>query len=220
MGAYYYCQGEGIHLPDILRVSTEPGYSEALTAILQSTCDPVVIDSARTGTGLFTLTSFPSQVAADYSSGAFHLSFNPTQQGIYSDTLHIWANTSPPHHSVPLVGEAGPIPAPVTDLAIAILPDLSALLTWSPVTETIYGNPVVPDYYLIFYNEQDPLDETDWYYQGAVADPPYMHFLAARFATLMNYRVVAWKGIDPARLGWQAGMRAADLRRLDSTRVH
>ena len=208
IGAYYFCQGEGIRLPEIARVSAEPGYPEALTTTLQSTCEAVAIDTAYTDTGLFQLApNYPNQVASDFCTGNFHLTFAPLQQGLYADTLHILADTDPPHLKIPLVGEAGPIPAPVADLAIAILPDLSAQLTWSPVTETIYGNPVTPDYYLIFYNELDPQVEEEWYYQGAVATPGYLHFMVARFADVMNYRVVAWKGIDPALLGWKTGMK-------------
>ncbi len=180
-------------------------------ATLQSTCDPVQIDSARTSTGLFTLNSYPTQIAKDYSTGTFHLTFAPTQQGLYADTLHIWANTDPPHHKIPLVGEAGPIPAPVNDLSISILPDLSARLTWSPVAQTIYGNPVTPDYYLVFYNEDNLLNEADWYYLYPATGTTYTHPLVARFADQMNYRVVAWKGIDPALLGWEPGMKRSLL---------
>jgi hypothetical protein len=218
IGAYYYCQGEGIHIPDIVRTSTEPGYPEPIVATLQSTCDAVVIDSARTSTGLFTLDSYPTQIAKDYSTGIFQMTFNPTQQGLYADTLHIWANTDPPHHKIPLVGESGPIPAPVTDLSISILPDLSARLTWSPVTQTIYGNPVTPDYYLIFYSELDPQVEEEWYYLTPVVATTYTHQLVARFRNLMNYRVVAWKGIDPALLGWKTGMKMIELEPLMETK--
>jgi hypothetical protein len=206
IGAYYYCQGEGINLPDIVRTSTEPGYPEPIMATLQSTCDLVVIDSARTETGLFTLDDYPSQVAGEFKSGDFQLTFHPSVQGVFTDTLHIWANTDPPHHKIPLVGESGPIPAPVTDLSISILPDLSALLTWSPVTQTIYGNPVTPDYYLIFYNEDNPLNDADWYYLYPVTNTTFTHPMVARFADLMNYRVVAWKGIDPSLIGISPGM--------------
>jgi hypothetical protein len=205
IGAYYFCQGEGIRLPDVLRVSAEPGYPEQLTATLQTTCDPVQIDSAKTTTGLFTLNSYPTQIAQDYSNGTFHLTFNPTQQGLYADTLHIWANTDPPHHIVPLVGEAGHIPGPVTDLSIQILPDQSAQLTWSPVTQTIYGNPVVPDYYLVYYSELPP-DQDTYFYLTATPGAVFTHFLVARFAPQMFYRVVAYKGINPSTLGIEPGM--------------
>ncbi len=163
----------------------------------------------------FSLVDGPDSVEGEFKTGQFLLSFAPPAQGLYTDTLHIWANTEisntedPRHHVVPLIGEAGPIPAPVTDLSISILEDLSAQLTWSPVDTTIYGNPVTPDWYLVFYNEQDPLDDSDWYYQGAVAGSEYTHFLAAQFADVMNYRVVAWKGIDPAILGLEVGSSAA-----------
>jgi hypothetical protein len=207
IGAYYFCQGEGIALPAILRTSTEPGYPEPITVTLHSSCDPVAIDSARTETGLFTLDSYPSQVAGEFQSGDFQLTFQPSVQGLFTDTLHIWADTDPPHQKIPLVGESGPIPAPVTDLSISILPDLSAWLSWTPVTQTIYGNPVTPDYYLIFYNELDPQVEEEWYYLTPVVAPGYTHQLVARFRDLMNYRVVAWKGIDPALMGWEKGMK-------------
>lgn len=211
IGAYYYCQGEGIHIPDVLRTSAEPGYPEQLTAFFQTTCEPVVVDSAFTESSVFTLQSYPVQISEVYGTGTFSLTFHPAQQGLYADTLHIWANTElsntddPRHHMIPLVGEAGPIPNPISDLFIQILPDQSALLSWSPVTETIYGNPVTPDYYLIFYNELDPQVDEFWYYQGAVVTPGYTHFLVTRFRDLMSYRVVAWKGINPSLLGLVQG---------------
>lgn len=139
------------------------------------------------------------------------ISFTPTHAGLYGDTLHVWATTlasntdDPRHHVIPLVGEGGPIPAPVQDLAIEILPNDSAVLTWSPVTTTIHGNPVTPDMYLVFGNEQDPLDEGGWHYLFPVIQPPFVHPLVTRFRNQMSYQVIAWKGQDPALLGLVEG---------------
>ncbi len=211
MGAFYFCQGEEISLPEEHRLTAEPGYPEQFTIDLTSACDPVQIDSARTMTADFNLIASPDVVEGEFQTGQFQIAFSPASQGVYTDTLHIWADTEfsntedPRHHVVPLIGEAGPIPAPVRDLSISILEDLSAQLTWSPVDTTIYGNPVTPDWYLVFYNELDPLVDDYWYYQGAVAGSEYTHFLAAQFADIMNYRVVAWKGIYPAALGLNQG---------------
>ncbi|MDP2359680.1 MAG: hypothetical protein Q8O14_02850, partial [bacterium] len=71
-----------------------------------------------------------------------------------------------------------------------------------------------PDYYLIFYNEQDPADESDWYYLTPVVAPGYTHQLVARFRELMNYRVIAWKGIDPAMLGLTPGISFATFQQV------
>ncbi|MCB1047400.1 MAG: hypothetical protein KDC10_09380 [Calditrichaeota bacterium] len=205
-GAFYFCQGVGVQMPDQIQVVAEPGYPIQFSVTLQTTCDDVVIDSVSTTSQFFTVDQV-SQVNldSDYSSIEFHGIFSALQQGLYNDQLQIWTNGENSPLTVPLIGEAGPIPLPVTDLSISILSDDSARLEWSPVTETIYGNPVVPDYYLIFYNEQDPSFESDWYYLAPVVEPGYTHLLVSRFRELMSYRVVAWKGINPSSLGLEPG---------------
>ncbi len=201
MGAYYYCQGDQVTIPEEIVAVTEPGYPIQLEVQFTSSCDGVAIDSANTTLAEFILGAYPDSVGAEYQTGIFNLTFNPQTQGLFQDTLHIWADTEisntddPRHHVVPLIGESGPIPAAVTGLAVEIGEDLSAQLTWSPVDSTIYGNPVTPDFYLVFYNEDDPYSEEDWYYLNAVPGTEFEHFRAAQFSDLINYRVEAWVDI-------------------------
>ncbi len=211
IGAYYFCQGEGMTVPEEMRLVTEPGYPVVLDLPLCSACDPVLIDSVKTGSSEFNLLSAPEILEAEFRQASVFLVFNSATQGYFEDTLHVWADTpvsntdDPRHHVIPLFAEAGAIPAPVSDLSISITENLSAQLTWSPVDTTIYGNPVTPDWYLIFYNELDPLVDDFWYYQGATSGTEYTHLLAAQFADVMNYRVVAWKGINPVAAGLNYG---------------
>ncbi|MCB1046531.1 MAG: hypothetical protein KDC10_04950 [Calditrichaeota bacterium] len=210
MGAEQYCESSSLAFTTPELITTEPGQGADFQLDLWATCRLVDVDSLTISGSSFYLSSGLS-VVQPMVSNYVGLVFAPIVQGVHRDTLHVWADTdssntdNPRHHTIPLVGEAGPIPLPVMDLSISILPDDSARLEWSPVTETIYGNPVVPDYYLIFYNELDPQVEAYWYYQGATETPGYTHFLVTRFRSLMSYRVVAWKGINPGLLGFLPG---------------
>lgn len=210
MGAFYFCHDNALQItqPDVFVV--EPGHPESFILTLQSSCQEVQIDSARTGTSAFVLDQFPLSIPAEFSEGQFHLTFDPSSQGLCTDTLHIWTNAIPQHILVPLVGESGPIPGPVTDLSIHVLYDQSVQLTWSPVTQTIYGNPVVPDYYLIYYSEDNPADD-HYFYLWSVTDPGFLHLRVARFAPQMYYRIVAYKGINPDQLGVEPGMTLPEV---------
>ncbi len=201
MGALFYCQGDQVSIPEEAVVVTEPGYTAQLAVEFKSACAGVSVDSASTTLMEFILGTFTDSIGAGFQSGFFNLTFDPQSQGLFQDTLHIWADTEisntedPRHHVVPLVGESGPIPAAVTDLTVAIEEDQSAMLNWSPVDSTIYGNPVTPDIYLVFYNELDPYVEDYWFYLFAVPGTEFEHFRAAQFSDLINYRVEAWVDI-------------------------
>jgi len=205
MGAWYFCQATGFTLPGRAQAVTEPLEAVLFPVRLDTHCDDVAILAAQTGSGLFQVVDHPGMVPGRYQSGEIVLRFQPVVAGVFRDTLQLELDVEPFHVAVPLLGESDPQPVPVADLAIEILPDLSARLSWSPVTETVHGSPLTPDYYLVYYNEQNPTVETDWYYQGASSTTGYTHFLAARFAPLMNYRVLAWKGLDPVLAGCRPG---------------
>jgi hypothetical protein len=212
MGANYYCHGDGVRVPIIMRTSAESGHEVRMSTFMQSTCQTVDIDSVYTNTTAFILSdNHPMKIDSDFSIVNFQIAFVPSENGIFQDTLHIWANTeisntdNPRHHIIPLVGESGPIPAAVADLSIAILPDKSAHLAWTPVTQTVHGNPVTPHYYLVYFREGDPSMELDWRYLAAVTTPSYDHTAVARFKDRMSYQVIAWHGLDPALLGIRQG---------------
>lgn len=200
MGLHYHCQGEAALLPEAVAWVTEPGHPLTREFVMQSACSPVRIDSVRFGGGPFMLLDSPATIPGGYHSAGFVVEFDPAATGFFADTLHIWADTQvsntddPRHHRVALNGESGPIPLPVTDLAITLLPDRSIRLHWSPVTSTVHGNPVDPTLYLVFFNDGNPHQESDWHYLTATPQTEATHFRAARFTTRVCYQVLAWVG--------------------------
>ena len=41
---------------------------------------------------------------------------------------------------------------------------VDAVIGWQPVTQTIYGGPIVPDGYIVLYNETPYEDDDNLYY--------------------------------------------------------
>jgi parallel beta-helix repeat protein len=81
-------------------------------------------------------------------------------------------------------------PMPVGDLTIAVQA-VDATLFWSPVADTMSGNPVQVDFYLIFYSQYP---EGPYFFRGATADTCYTHSGAVQFADAMFYQVTAYVG--------------------------
>lgn len=93
-----------------------------------------------------------------------------------------------PALQVSLIGND--VPEVVPDLSVEII-DESAVLTWSPVTLSVLGNQVAPDLYVIEYNEMPDENSQYYYYLGATPQTTFTHYLVARFADQMFYRVKA-----------------------------
>jgi len=125
-----------------------------------------------------------------------------TDQDDYQDSHVYW---------IQLVGESGPQPTPVSDLTVQLLPDNSVHLDWSPVTTSIYGHPITPDYYLIYFSERFPWED-NFFFHSAVTETEFTHFLAANYSDWQFYKVTAWRGTDPASLDVKQGDSAATVR--------
>ena len=80
------------------------------------------------------------------------------------------------------------------DIANAV----DALISWQPVTETIYGSPITPDGYLVLYNETPYEDEDNLYYflWDVTSGNTFTHPRVALYRDQMYYRVVAYKDHD------------------------
>lgn len=105
--------------------------------------------------------------------------------------------------------ERGPDPfIPVNDLTISTLSDLSMQLNWSPVTETVCGETVQPDGYIIYYTEQLGPGAVYYFLDYAYATE-YVHHGAAEFSTHTFYRAAPHRGVNPAILGVTKGMTRA-----------
>jgi hypothetical protein len=204
MGLHYHCQGEAVTLPEAVAWVTEPGHPVVQEIVMQSACSPVHIDSVRLGGSHFELLDFPVTIPGGYHDAGFVVEFDPETTGFFADTLHIWADTQtsntddPRHHRIALNGESGPIPRPITDLAISLLPDRSIHLHWSPVTSTVHGNLVDPSLYLVFFNDGNPNQESDWHYLTATQLTEASHFRAAQFSPRVCYQALAWVGPEEA----------------------
>ena len=68
-----------------------------------------------------------------------------------------------------------------------------AVITWDSVDSTIYGNPIIVDYYLIFYSEI-PYQDSLFFFHGFTADTTYTHYSVTQFADNMFYHIVAYVG--------------------------
>lgn len=83
------------------------------------------------------------------------------------------------------------------NVQINVSNNLDAVITWQPVTETIYSTPITPDGYMVLFNETPYEDEQFFYYLGETATATtFTHYNVARRRAQMYYRVVAFKDFD------------------------
>lgn len=76
------------------------------------------------------------------------------------------------------------------------------LISWEPVTQTIYGTPVTPDGYLIFTSEDpDAADEFSylWFVSQGTS---FTHAGVAQFRDRMFYNVIAYKDFSGRMNDW------------------
>jgi hypothetical protein len=84
-------------------------------------------------------------------------------------------------------------PKPPQDMAIELQNGSNVILSWSPVTQTIYNTPLTPDGYLVFDSEAPGSEDNFsflWYVTGATS---FIHPNVARFSDRMFYHIVAYK---------------------------
>ncbi len=83
-------------------------------------------------------------------------------------------------------------PAAPTNINIEVIGD-NALITWNPVDSTIYGNPIIVDFYIVMFSEianQDSL----FFYLNYTPNTYYYHNGVALFREHMFYRVSSFIG--------------------------
>jgi hypothetical protein len=68
-----------------------------------------------------------------------------------------------------------------------------AILSWQPVTLTIYNTPITPDGYIVLYNETPNEDDQFYYFLGRSFSTTYTHHDVTEFRSQMFYRVIAYK---------------------------
>ena len=83
-------------------------------------------------------------------------------------------------------------PDTVDGIVVDVTNGVDAVLSWQPVTQTIYGTPIVPDGYIVLYSEFSAPDNDAFFFHGATADTTYTHHNVCTFRDQMFYRVVAY----------------------------
>ena len=89
-------------------------------------------------------------------------------------------------------------PAAPANLSVDISNAVNAVITWDPVTQTIYGTPITPDGYIVLYNESPYEQDEHFYYflWNVTSGTTFTHPWVASFRDQMYYRVVAYKDYD------------------------
>ncbi len=80
-----------------------------------------------------------------------------------------------------------------------IIQGQNAVLTWEPTTTNVLGDPITPDYYLVFCNAHAVDDPAQYYFLDYTPGLTYTHHGVARFSPRMLYHIVAYK--DYSRAG-------------------
>lgn len=89
-------------------------------------------------------------------------------------------------------------PEAPANVTVEIANSRDAIISWDAVTQTILGTPILPDAYLVLYNQtSDAANEAAYYFLEEVAAAGSItHHNVARHAAHMYYRVVAVKYYD------------------------
>ncbi len=134
----------------------------------------------------------PAQLSPGESSSIL-VRFAPTDLGVVSDTLYIASDAANmPILKIRLNGTAIQVPPLAPDNISIQMANGNAVLSWEAVTQTIYGTPVNPDFYLVFHNgSSDPYNGA-YYYLGRSNTLSITHEGVGLYARHMFYRVVAY----------------------------
>ena len=86
-----------------------------------------------------------------------------------------------------------------------VYPD--AIISWTAVDTTIFGDPITPDGYIILYNETAYEDEQFYYYLDYITDLTYTHTFVAQHREQMFYEVVAYLEYSREQVGYLSTLR-------------
>lgn len=133
--------------------------------------------------------SFFALAPGGISTCSLTVGFAPTGEGLIHDTLRIQTdaiNGIGGFVSIPLSGNQ--IRTPESPEVVISTVGNNAVLTWSPIVESIGHCQIDPPSYLVFFSE-DP-DGPFWFH-GGTNDTTYTHVWAIQYASAMFYHVVA-----------------------------
>jgi PKD repeat protein len=184
---------------------------------LGSTSEPIELWLTNTGNATLTVDNitqylYDSPFSISYSllpieildgdSTLISVSFTPQNTDSVIDTLYIHNNsTNMPLAMIHLSGRGVYVPpAPPGNVSI-VMNCYDAVISWDAVTQTIFGTPIEPDYYLIFYNGSSDPENGLYYYLWDTPGLQFTHHLVGLHAQHMFYHVIAYKyygrGEDP-----------------------
>lgn len=109
------------------------------------------------------------------------------------------------------------LPKPPENVQI-LMDGIDAVISWDAVTQSIMDTPIVPDYYLVFFNSFGDLDEP-YILLGSSPDLSYTHVAVGENSEHTFYLVRAYKGRgqiarDLSALGLTPGMTEAEVIRI------
>jgi len=161
----------------------------------------------------------PCEIAPG-DSISFQIRFSPVVSGAVTDVLYIYNDSvNMPIATIFLSGtgvSVAPLQPPLN--VNIIMNGTNAVISWDAVTETITHEPLIPDYYLVFFNGSADIN-AEFYYHGATPGLQYTHNLVGLHSEHMFYRIIAYKsggrsGLDLADLGLRQGMSESEVLRL------
>lgn len=101
-------------------------------------------------------------------------------------------------------------PQEPTGVSVNTANGIDAVITWQPVTQTIYNTPITPDGYIVLYNESPYEHDEHFYYYlwDVTSGTSFTHGGVMRRRAEMFYRVVAYKDYDGRMAGILSAARA------------
>ncbi|HPN41047.1 MAG TPA: hypothetical protein PKX36_05940 [Candidatus Cloacimonadota bacterium] len=103
-------------------------------------------------------------------------------------------------------------PAEPQNLRVDISNDEDAVITWDAVSHTIlpYNYPIVPDGYIVLYNETPSTDDPYFYFLAETDQLEHTHPRVVRFRDSMFYKVIAYKDYDQRMATLLASLKPGD----------
>lgn len=178
--------------PELDFGAVEPGYPETLSVTCKNfgNINLELAEILDCPPEFQVLQPIDSTIAPDDST-TLQIQFDPQSFGHFECDLGIISSAFNADTAwVSLYGEGGLTPAPVKDLTI-VRAGIDALLRWSLVDTTAFGNPVTVDYYIVYHSQTV---EGPYYFLGSTDTTTYSHASVIPFEEMMFYEVTAYVG--------------------------
>jgi len=193
---------------------TSSGYDDIFVAKLERdfianfTAEPVTcyltreIDFIDISSGNVLTWQWDFQNDDNYDSFVQNPTFTYTDVGVYDLKLKI-SNETQVDSLIKydyITVEYIPPAAPDSVQVNIVHPD--AVISWSAVDKTIFGDPITPDGYIILFSE----NEEDYFYLWVTMDTTFTHIRVAEFRDQMFYQVVAFINYSREQIEYLIGL--------------